>query len=64
MGRFPALKRRAEPSSPYGHGPSGRKTDANRSWCQKVEQTSRVFQVQATGRFEVEDFAIRIRNAG
>ena len=34
--------------------------DANRSWCQKNGQTPRVFQVQATGRFEVEDFAIHI----
>ena len=32
-----------------------RSKGANRSWCQKVEQTSRVFHVQATGRFEVED---------
>jgi hypothetical protein len=35
-------------------------TGANRSWCQKVGQMSRVFQVQATGRFEVEDFAKHI----
>ena len=32
----------------------------NRSWCQKVGQMSRVFQVQTTGRFEVEDFAKHI----
>ena len=42
-------------------GPSGRKTGANRSWCQKVGQMSRVFQMQTTGRFEVEDFAIQIQ---
>ena len=34
---------------------------ANRSWCQKVGQMSRVFQVQTPCRFEVEDLAKRIR---
>src|ERR1700722_20597261 len=37
---------------------------ANRPWCQKVGQMSRVFQVQTTGRFEVEDFAIHIQTLG
>ena len=35
--------------------PSGHMAGANRSWCQKVGQMSRVYQVQTTGRFEVED---------
>jgi hypothetical protein len=65
-----AWKNATQKSRPVGYGVieyEGRRRgreglgqDANRSWCQKVGQMSRVFQVQTTGRFEVEDFAKHI----
>jgi hypothetical protein len=56
----PEGPRKLKLSCPFG---PGRMTGANRSWCQKVGQMSQVFQVQTTGRFEVE-FAKHIRNPG
>ena len=52
---LPETSEKIELGRKFGGDPPN---SANRSWCQKVGQMSRVFQVQATGRFEVEDFAI------
>jgi chorismate-pyruvate lyase len=53
---LPETSEKIELGRKFGGDPPN---SANRSWCQKVGQMSRVFQVQTTGRFEVEDFANR-----
>jgi hypothetical protein len=42
MGRFPALKRRAEPSSPCGQGPKGQE-----SWSQALIRSFEAFDAGA-----------------